>query len=1118
MKTQLHILFICCVIFTLCNTYTSKAQPDQPQTPPSTPKGEKYAIVMATNRYIAFRTLNYAEEDARLIKKIIEDDSIIGIGETKSDTYNKHCYFYLDTNVTPSNFSTALKQIGNQIAQNPNKLNHPPDTLFFYFSGHGFFDEENDLYYLCGYNAEKTGTTAVWELKTLWGRLNKFAKSCNTVVNVVIDACHSGGVHKASINGEDKKPQCTFIISTKDTSSSFEDKCWGGGHGVFTYYLARGIVGEADEDKNGVIQLSELKKYLNNSFKSDKCLNQIGNGKIQKPSILTNNTEDGDELVISKSPVKSLVKDFVLNLGKENNPSIVVINKGDNDDKNLKKSVDSVLTLLESDNKILSASQVRYDYVLEHASSEYQKLSARNFLQNQYQRYAENSINAFFHGDITRDYGTEFKQGSAYLDSAMKLLPETTEDLIDLRDFMYGYAIVYNSDSRLYYKSDSLFKECVKRKPQFTYPYYGLAVLNEERCLYDTAEKLFRKCIALSPEWMRPYNSLAQMYRDRHYFKQGLALADTAIKRDSVNPNPYITKANCLLDLGHYKQAEEAYNKALQLNNNRNNNITARIKRNLGICYREREANTTYRKYLKESFEADSTYIFTLQNLAELSSQDTSVYHGIHTWNTYYKKILSLPETAEKYYVLGSFNQWCAGKIPNDKGDSIKRYMLLDTAKRYLVQSIDLDTFNVDAYKKLFWTYWDYSYYAYYLNDKRFINKNDADAFQVISKIDTLSKNHVSEIQYAIGYYYFWKKADTTKAIEYYKKALQLEPGYYSPIRKLEEIYSKYDSAILQMYYMADSTNCSPVTSHELAMYYERIGKQDSAMRNYKNCIVLDSSYFKVYPNLAILSMANDVEKTLEYCKTYMKHKSDVFTPSNNQRESLNVAKNEIENNRNVERSLSDLLLAESVRSWRLKRFGECLRYAEVSFELNQNNTNAILQLAKLYYMMNDRHKLYEIITSIKINNENIFDADQKIMYSKLQLLVAIQNNDTLKVRKCLNYLNSKDGDDRFDEIPWLQHIKRLLDIASLTTGNTKQQFKHIANNGIVLSSEMNVDMKTGQSLSQNNFFSIVKIKSKNIQAIKGEFEQSLLEDGFLLNNNTRRILFENDEQYHLNE
>jgi uncharacterized caspase-like protein len=53
------------------------------------------------------------------------------------------------------------------------------------------------------------------------------------------------------------------VLSASDEKQfSQESLAWGGGHGVFTYFLLKGLHGDADYNKDGRVTLGELIPYL----------------------------------------------------------------------------------------------------------------------------------------------------------------------------------------------------------------------------------------------------------------------------------------------------------------------------------------------------------------------------------------------------------------------------------------------------------------------------------------------------------------------------------------------------------------------------------------------------------------------------------------------------------------------------------------------------------------------------------------------------------------------------------------------------------------------------------------------------------------------------------------
>ncbi len=163
------------------------------------------------------------------------------------------------------------------------------DTLLIYFSGHGLFDAQTEQVVLCLSDTQKShlhdsGLPMQELLQTLGGSLARQQL-------VWLDACHSGGLTlRGAVPGAvpgakgltDELSAATLpnptprlvevlrhraakgqgfyaLLSCDRTQRSWEFPELG--HGVFTYYLMRGLLGEA-ADAQGVIDADGLYKYV----------------------------------------------------------------------------------------------------------------------------------------------------------------------------------------------------------------------------------------------------------------------------------------------------------------------------------------------------------------------------------------------------------------------------------------------------------------------------------------------------------------------------------------------------------------------------------------------------------------------------------------------------------------------------------------------------------------------------------------------------------------------------------------------------------------------------------------------------------------------------------------
>src|SRR5262245_40106060 len=52
------------------------------------------------------------------------------------------------------------------------------------------------------------------------------------------------------------------LLASRQDQRSYEGKNWGGGHGVFTWFLLKGLGGDADRDKDGFVRVGELLDFL----------------------------------------------------------------------------------------------------------------------------------------------------------------------------------------------------------------------------------------------------------------------------------------------------------------------------------------------------------------------------------------------------------------------------------------------------------------------------------------------------------------------------------------------------------------------------------------------------------------------------------------------------------------------------------------------------------------------------------------------------------------------------------------------------------------------------------------------------------------------------------------
>jgi uncharacterized caspase-like protein len=238
--------------------------------------GQKWAVVVGISKYKDSRIagLRYASADARAFHDWLVSQQ--GGGYAPSQVR-----LLLDSEATAQNIRNALFNWLKQALEE--------DMVTIYFAGHGSPespDSLNNLFLLpfdVNYTDIATTGFPMWDIETA---LKRFIKAKKVVV--IADACHSGGVGQSfdiarrgnrsiEINPISSGLQnlsqvgdgVAVISASDDKQFSQEGQQWGNGHGVFTYYLLRGLNGDADYNKDGHITLGELIPYLSEKVRRE---------------------------------------------------------------------------------------------------------------------------------------------------------------------------------------------------------------------------------------------------------------------------------------------------------------------------------------------------------------------------------------------------------------------------------------------------------------------------------------------------------------------------------------------------------------------------------------------------------------------------------------------------------------------------------------------------------------------------------------------------------------------------------------------------------------------------------------------------------------------------------
>jgi uncharacterized caspase-like protein len=216
----------------------------------------RYAVVIGVSRYRDARihSLQFADKDAESVRNFLLDPKGGGVQpENLIFLENQDASF---ARIRSALFDFLIKP-------------GPDDLAIIYFAGHGTNDSRRpDNYYLLGYDtdSENLASTAVpmWDLPTL------FERTLRANVVTLVDACHSAAIGQSTPNMVNDRWTTTsrgsalraIITASNVAEFSSESQKWGGGHGVFTWFVLRGLQGEADANHDHQVTVGELFDYI----------------------------------------------------------------------------------------------------------------------------------------------------------------------------------------------------------------------------------------------------------------------------------------------------------------------------------------------------------------------------------------------------------------------------------------------------------------------------------------------------------------------------------------------------------------------------------------------------------------------------------------------------------------------------------------------------------------------------------------------------------------------------------------------------------------------------------------------------------------------------------------
>ena len=217
-----------------------------------------YAFIIGIAHYPYINPpLNYADLDAELFKYYVQSAN-------GGNAREENIKMLLNEEAEQGSIVAAMRE---WLSTRPYKAG---DRLYVYLAGHGdAIDSVNEEFYLLAYNCSLGANGAknnylaggAFQINNLQNRLRRIAEKEVEVI-FIMDACRTNELYnnqKDVFEPVDKN--AVSILSAQPGKISVEDIAYGGGHGLFTWFLIDGLM-RGDPKGKSQLSLLDIEYYV----------------------------------------------------------------------------------------------------------------------------------------------------------------------------------------------------------------------------------------------------------------------------------------------------------------------------------------------------------------------------------------------------------------------------------------------------------------------------------------------------------------------------------------------------------------------------------------------------------------------------------------------------------------------------------------------------------------------------------------------------------------------------------------------------------------------------------------------------------------------------------------
>jgi uncharacterized caspase-like protein/tetratricopeptide (TPR) repeat protein len=553
--------------------------PLKPTGPLRAPRG--YGLVIGISKYKLIdpaQNLQFPESDAQGIYRTL-------ISKEAGAMPAENVHELIGPQATKENIRHELEDWLAHVAQ-------PSDTVVVFFAGHGFaidgrgyfapYDVDPDHIEQTGYSMADFGRT-----------LETKVKATNKVL--LVDACRSGKVSRglveqsgdpSTVNADLGKLSNSFLtfVAAREQDRSYEDPKLGSGAGLFSYFVIRGLQGDADSNCDGFVTADELIEYVRTNVRQyarangvsqtptdygdfepklvlavdHRCGSAVTNTEVNVGDLVVEGNMDGIDIYLDDQPVGSVSTGKPLRLSgiAGGIHTVVGVRKGYETDT-------KQATVIPGQERTVS---IRIEY-----AREYKKQSKVYMDQGEKLLFSHrSSFNPLsVYAPSTQNAHT-FQEAANFFEKALQEDSNNARAAYDL-----GLSFLYLSKEK---ESLDMLRKAVTLDPTYVEAKSQYAGELIESGDPDEAIRQLTDVLRMQPNNDMAWSYLSRAYYDKNVLDRSLDAANKALAARDTNEQAYLWKGAALRmtaaqtqdptnKLALYRQSCNAFQSFLKLTN-----------------------------------------------------------------------------------------------------------------------------------------------------------------------------------------------------------------------------------------------------------------------------------------------------------------------------------------------------------------------------------------------------------------------------------------------------------------------------------------------------------------------------------------------------------------------